>query len=417
MKNSFLKKKPSRAKYWDSTKNNIQPSEISYGSNKKFWFKCENNHSFQESPKIMTYRQQICNECSFQSNRLDITYPELIEEWDKTKNITSPAMHTYGEHTEVSWICSVGHSWKVAIKERTIGNYGCPYCGRTKLSPEFSLKNKNPKISKEWDYKKNKDKPEDIFSTTHSKRWWICEKGHSYQARVSHRVKAKSSCTYCMGGGRYKKVSSESSLTTINPAAAKMWDYKKNKDTPEEVLATSHSKRWWICENGHSFNQPISFRLNRGCANCELKNKSKEEIYLLFELKKFFKIDPNDNKINLKDKIYDVDIKIPDHKIVVEYDGSYWHKDKVDKDKFKTQRLQKEGWIVIRVREKPLKILSRTYNVSSIPMDYKNTSNKVLKKIVNLGINLENLNVYTDRKILINKKNADLFIKKLINEN
>ena len=94
MKNSFLKKKPSRAKYWDSTKNNIQPSEVSYGSNKKFWFKCENNHSFQESPKIMTYRQQICNECSFQSNRLDITYPELIEEWDKTKNTTSPAMHT-----------------------------------------------------------------------------------------------------------------------------------------------------------------------------------------------------------------------------------------------------------------------------------------------------------------------------------
>lgn len=344
MKNSFLKKKPSRAKYWDSTKNNIQPSEVSYGSNKKFWFKCENNHSFQESPKIMTYRQQICNECSFQSNRLDITYPELIEEWDKTKNTTSPAMHTYGEHTVVFWICSVGHSWKVAIKERTIGNYGCPYCGRTKLSPEFSLKNINPKISKEWDYKKNKDKP-------------------------------------------------------------------------EEVLATSHSKRWWICVNGHSFNQPISFRLNRGCANCELKNKSKEEIYLLFELKKFFKIDPNDNKINLKDKIYDVDIKIPEHKIVIEYDGSYWHKDKVEKDKLKTQRLQKEGWIVIRVREKPLKILSRTYNVSSIPMDYKNTSNKVLKKIVNLGINLENLNVYTDRKTLINKKNADLFIRKLIKEN
>ena len=50
-------------------------------------------------------------------------------------------------------------------------------------------------------------------------------------------------------------------------------------------------------------------------------------------------------------------------------------------------------------------------------MDYKNTSNKVLKKIVNLGINLENLNVYTDRKTLINKKNADLFIRKLIKEN
>ncbi|MFE2864863.1 zinc-ribbon domain-containing protein [Embleya sp. NPDC059259] len=40
--------------------------------------------------------------------------------------------------------------------------------------------------------------------------------------------------------------------------------------------------------------------------------------------------------------------------VAVEYDGFYWHKDKVSLDRKKTDRLQRAGYQVIRVREHPL---------------------------------------------------------------
>ena len=46
---------------------------------------------------------------------------------------------------------------------------------------------------------------------------------------------------------------------------------------------------------------------------------------------------------------------IPKLKLAIEYDGSYWHKDKRSLDKKKTQILQKHGISTIRLRQKPLK--------------------------------------------------------------
>ena len=107
---------------------------------------------------------------------------------------------------------------------------------------------------------------------------------------------------------------------------------------------------------------------------------------------------------------------IRDKNLIIEYDGSYWHQDNQIKDISKTKDLEKHGWVVIRVRERPLKILSRKFNVSSNSKDYKETANKVLKKINSLGYEIDELDRYLERKMLINKKNADKFIAQLIKE-
>jgi hypothetical protein len=150
-----------------------------------------------------------------------------------------------------------------------------------------------------------------------------------------------------------------------------------------------------------------------GCPYCTLTPRSKDEIYLLFELKNFYKIAEDDHKIKLS-RVNDVDIKLSNEKVVIEYDGAYWHKDKAERDKRKTKELQKAGWTVIRVREKPLKILSRKYNVPSISQDYKNNANKVLQKLDALGFNTNNLDKYLERKTLINKKEADIYISNIL---
>ena len=61
-----------------------------------------------------------------------------------------------------------------------------------------------------------------------------------------------------------------------------------------------------------------------------------------------------------------------------------------------------------------MKILSRKYNVPSISQDYKNNANKVLQKLDALGFNTNNLDKYLERKTLINKKEADIYISNIL---
>ena len=212
-------------------------------------------------------------------------------------------------------------------------------------------------------------------------------------------------------------------LKYLYPEIAKEWDFTKNKLNPNEVTSQSSKKVWWVCKQGHNWLSTIGSRTPSkvgkrkgvGCPYCTLTPRSREEVYLLFELKQFFNIDENDHKIKLK-RVEDVDIKLANEKVVIEYDGAYWHKDKAERDKVKTKALEKAGWTVVRAREKPLKVLSRKYNVSSKTGEYKETANKVLKKLDQLGHEVKGLDKYLERKTLINKKEAEKYIDKLLKE-
>ena len=73
-----------------------------------------------------------------------------------------------------------------------------------KVSPEYNLKVLQPDIAKQWDCEKNHPlKPENCTPGTHKKAWWICEKQHSYYARIGHRVTG-SGCPKCYLEGQNK---------------------------------------------------------------------------------------------------------------------------------------------------------------------------------------------------------------------
>ncbi|WP_460772080.1 DUF559 domain-containing protein [Nocardiopsis nanhaiensis] len=57
-------------------------------------------------------------------------------------------------------------------------------------------------------------------------------------------------------------------------------------------------------------------------------------------------------------RLYRCDMVWPDHDLIVEFDGSFWHKEAEDRDREKAERLRESGWRVVRARENPLVLLS-----------------------------------------------------------
>ena len=100
------------------------------------------------------------------------------------------------------------------------------------------------------------------------KVWWICDKGHEYEAVVSSRTgnTGGTGCPYC---ANIKILPGYNDLATTNPDIASEWNYAKNEGLkPNLVFAGSSKKMWWICDNGHEYEAAINSRKVHGCPIC-----------------------------------------------------------------------------------------------------------------------------------------------------
>ena len=78
---------------------------------------------------------------------------------------------------------------------------------------ENSLEKLFPEIAREWDFEKNAPlRPDSVGHGSTKKVYWICSRGHSYQARIDHRTIMHSGCPYCSGK---RSVPGENDLKTI----------------------------------------------------------------------------------------------------------------------------------------------------------------------------------------------------------
>lgn len=120
---------------------------------------------------------------------------------------------------------------------------------------ENSVANK-PELLNDWDFEKNKIKPECIFMGSNKKVWWKCKHGHSYEQQVNSHTKGNG-CPYC---AEQKVLKGFNDLLTKYPEIAKEWDYKKNEIGPDQVLPFSNKKYYWICSNNHEYETSPSKR-------------------------------------------------------------------------------------------------------------------------------------------------------------
>jgi hypothetical protein len=95
-----------------------------------------------------------------------------------------------GNSEKLNWKCmkeSCGEYFYSSLSHILRGR-GCGVCHGKQLRKSNCLAIKNPKISEQWDYKKNNGlTPYDITANSRTKVWWRCDKGHSWKSQVASR--------------------------------------------------------------------------------------------------------------------------------------------------------------------------------------------------------------------------------------
>ncbi len=353
---------------WVYEKNNdITPSELSYGSAKKVWWRCSKGHEYDATPNHRT-RGGSCPYCEGKKvltgyNDLATLFPHIAEEWNYEKNATlSPKEITPGCNKKVWWKCNIcGNEWEATVSHRTakIKATGCPKCGTKERARQHMLARKgiddfatiNPQLAKEWDYEKNYPvHPDEIKASSNQKYYWLCPKGHSYKATAGHRTCGRG-CPICAGKMIFPGIND---LATTHPMLAEDWDYELNDNlTPMNISHGSDKKVHWKCHDcGNRWTAAISSRsMGTGCPKCSKEvQTSFPEQAIYYYVKKYF---PDAVNSDIETIGLELDIYIPSEKIAIEYDGVRWHTD-VKRQKVEVQKNEacnKAGILLIRVRE------------------------------------------------------------------
>ena len=269
---------PKLAIEWHPVKNgDFTPSDLMSGSNKKVWWLCENGHEWEAEVAARNNGTgcPFCSSCKAWSGYNDLLTknPELAAQWHPNLNgDLTPADVTYSSGKKVWWLCDKGHAWQATVNSRNTGK-GCPFCsGHNAWSGYNDLLTKNPELAVQWHPNLNGDlTPADVTYSSGKKVWWLCDKGHAWQATVDSR-NTGNGCPCCAGKTVLLGVND---LATKKPELAAQWHPIKNGDlTPSNLSYKSGKKVWWLCENGHEWEAVIANRSNgTGCPHCHKERR------------------------------------------------------------------------------------------------------------------------------------------------
>lgn len=262
----------------------LKPSDVSPGSRKFVWWRCERGHSW----RAQVYSVKAGCSCPYCSGRnaipgetdLATTHPQLLTQWS-AGNTLSPTEVTAGSHRRVLWVCGKGHEWEARVVTVAVDGSGCPYCaGKRAIPGETDLATLRPDMMAQWDVEKNAGlDPRELLPSSHEKVWWKCDLGHSWRAMIFARTRENSSgCPYCTGR---QVLAGFNDLATLKPKVAEEWHPVLNgKLQPEDVTLGSNKKVWWRCSEGHVWQAVVYSRTRKksaGCPVCAGVVKQKQE--------------------------------------------------------------------------------------------------------------------------------------------
>ena len=131
----------------------------------------------------------------------------------------------------------------------------------------------NKKLMNEYNYERNKElNLDDLTLGSDRKIWWICSKGHEWEATIGSRYRQNVGCPICSNN---KVLEGYNDLLSQRPDIAKEWNYEKNQIKPNEVVYGSNKKMWWNCKFGHEWETTIINRTKKNGTGCPFCSNQK----------------------------------------------------------------------------------------------------------------------------------------------
>ena len=198
--------------------------------------------------------------------------PDVFQQWDASRNDSSCLDLLVNSSRKAWWICDVYHcSYQKPIRDKVSNPDRCSVCtGSTVFSGYNDLFTVFPDVAVQWDYNKNDMKPRDVKFSSGKSVWWICDKGHSWKTRISHRTSSGSGCPVCQREQKaHRQI--EDSIRKYGSVCSKYDDMSRffvssTRDDVPDPPRNSHIICIWKCDKGHTWSTyPRNFR---GCPYC-----------------------------------------------------------------------------------------------------------------------------------------------------
>lgn len=317
------------------------PDNLSPVSTKKITWLCSEGHKYDLDPRSRT---RIRNSqakpvgCPYCANRkllqgfndLETTYPELSRELQG-----DPKNTLYTSTIDHHWKCAKGHEWDVSPRLRALKGYGCPFCSGQRLLPGFNdIATTHPEFTQRL---KNPEDSVKAVAGSVKKFTWVCEVNpdHEWISTPSSVIGKGTGCPICAG----KQIQpGENDLETTHPEiSAKLLDQSRGT----QISLGSYKVEKWVCPEGHEWDTPVYVRVRNAdaCPTCSAQSRvSKAEKQILDYVKSLVPDAQGSVRNLIKGEL---DIYIPSKSIAIEYNGMYWHSDKIRSNDYHQQKTQK----------------------------------------------------------------------------
>lgn len=295
----------------------------------KIWncLKCHNEYKKSIPKRLQGYG---CIPCSNRGLPLDKTHP-LLEQYWSLKNKKTFAEYSKSATDKIYWKCKTcSGEWKsqITVQARKRAKEYCPYCSNHRTLKNYNdLQTTHPELALEWSLENSKASSEVRANESHS-ALWLASCGHEWEARIYDRANKNSKCPYC---SNQKLLNGFNDVSTLKPFVLAFWS-SDNLLKPNDIKASdSVNKILLTCIKNHKWHSHMSHLTDPViCRTCSGRATSRAEQAIFDYISDLGIESERFNRTLLKDK--EIDIYLPFHNIAIEYNGFYWHSEKMGKD-------------------------------------------------------------------------------------
>lgn len=196
---------PQAAAEWHPTRNDRTADQCPPSSTYMAWWLCSACGHEWQATLYNRAKGSGCHACAghvvTEANSLAAVRPDIARLWHPTRNGVPPTSVTPSASKHAWWLCDVcEHEWRSQISWRTARSTGCPACAGQAVTATNSLAAQEPYIAAEWHPERNGSlRPTDVTTGASVKVWWLCDRGHEWQATVAARARnRRNGCPRCV---------------------------------------------------------------------------------------------------------------------------------------------------------------------------------------------------------------------------